>query len=85
MDLNKRLRFAALDQLRGIAMATQVLIEQEVPKRLAKATVIGDALVQIEIRIDDFLDDCLDLVIKGKAHILPRVDSSGGIQRGIAV
>src|SRR5437867_2766151 len=43
------LRLAALDQLLGIPMRAQVLVEEEVLDSLAEGAVVGDAFVQIEV------------------------------------
>ena len=70
----QRLRLAALDQLLGIAVGAQVLVEEEVLDRLAEGAVVGDALVELEVRVDDLLDHVLDLLVEGEPHVLARVD-----------
>ena len=62
--------FTAFDQSFGIAMAAQVLIEEQILDRFAKGRVIGDALVEIKVRLHDVLDHILHLLIEGEPHVL---------------
>src|SRR5271167_1392267 len=73
----QRLRFAALDQLLGVPVAAQVMVEQEVLQSLSEGSIVRDPLVELEIGIDDLLDHVLDLLVEGQPHILPRVGPSG--------
>jgi hypothetical protein len=44
---------------------------------------VGDALVGVEVRIDDPLDHVLDLLVKGETDDLARADAGAGIQSRI--
>jgi hypothetical protein len=58
------LGLAPLDQFFGLAVRPEVLIEEEVLDGLTKGAVVGDALVQIEVGVDDLLNDVLDLLVE---------------------
>src|SRR5262249_49841003 len=81
----QRLRLSTLDQILGIPVGTQVLVEEEVLDRLTEGAIVGDALVELEVRVDNFLDYLLDLLVEGKAHVLARVDPGSGIERRVVV
>src|ERR1700733_920167 len=81
----QRLRLARLDQLLGVAVRAQVLIEEEVFDRLSESTVVGHALVEVEVRIDDLLDYVLDLLVEGEPHVLPRVGPGCCVKRSVVV
>src|SRR5262249_60117403 len=53
--------------------------------RLAEGAVVGDALVEVEVGVDDFLDDMLDLLIESEPDVFPRVDPRRRVERGIVV
>jgi hypothetical protein len=46
-------RLTAFDQFGGVAVAAQILIEQEILECVAKTAVVGDPLVEVKVRIDD--------------------------------
>ena len=69
----------------GAAVAAQVLVEQEILDHLAEGAVVSDALVQVEVGVDDLLDHLVDLVIESQAHVFARVDPRRGVERGITV
>ena len=75
----------ALDQLLGVAVRAQVLVEEEVLDRLAEGAVVGDALVEVEVRVDDLLDHVLDLLVEGEPHVLARVHPRRGVERRVVV
>ena len=50
---------------------------------LSEVGVIGDSLVEIEILVNDFLDDLLDLVVESNADIFQRVGINSKFQRGV--
>ena len=52
---------------------------------LAEGRVVGDALVEIEVGVDDLLDGVLDLLVEGEADILAGIDARGGVEGGVAV
>src|SRR5437870_10139955 len=79
----RALRLAALDQLLGVAVAAQVMVKQKVFQRLAEGSIVGDALVELEVGVDDFLDHLLDLLVEGQAHILPRIGPRRSIERRV--
>src|SRR5262249_29505113 len=79
----ERFRFPALDQCGGIAVPTKVLVEKKVLQYLAERVIVGDALVKLEIGVDDLLNDRLDLVIEGKPPVLARIGPGGGIEAGV--
>ena len=79
------LRFAALDQLFSLAVGPQVMIEQEILERFPEGPVVGDSLVEHEVRVDDFLDDVFDFVVERKTDILAGVDPGAGIERRVSV
>lgn len=81
----QRLRFATLDELLCAAVAAQVLVEEEVLHRLAEGAIVGDALVELEVRVDDLLDHLLDLLVEGEPHVLPCIDARCGIERDVVV
>ena len=60
---------SALQSL-SVAMGAEVLVEEVVLDHLAEGWVVGDPLVEVEVQIDDLLDDLLDLVVEGDAHVL---------------
>jgi len=66
-------------------MRPQVLIEKEILDRLAEGPVVGDALVQVEIRVDDLLDDVLDFLIKGEVDVLAGIRPGTGVKGVVAV
>lgn len=45
--------------------------------------VVGYALVEIEVLIDDFLDDLRDFEVEGKADVFRGVDRGGNLQGGV--
>ena len=47
--------------------------------------VVGDALVQVEVRVDDLLDHVIDLLVEGKAHVLAGVRPRARIKDGVGV
>ena len=64
-------------------MRSEVLVEEVVLDHLAEIRVIRDPLVKVEVQVDDLLNDLLDLVVKGDAHVLQRVDLRGRVERGV--
>ena len=44
--------------------------------------IVGDSFVEIEVLIDDFLDDLLDLEVEGKADVFRGVDTDCTFKRG---
>ena len=86
MDLNSSvLDSPALISSSALRCAAQVLVEQEVLDRLAEGAVVGDALVEVEVRVDDLLDDVLDLLVEGEADVLAGVDPRRGVERRVVV
>ncbi len=81
----QRLRPLLLEELLRLAVAAQVLVEEEVLQRLAEGAIVGDALVEIEVRIDDLLDHVLDLALEGQAHVLAGVRAGARVERPIRV
>jgi hypothetical protein len=60
-------------------VTAQILVKQEILQRVAEPAVVGNALVEFKIRIDDLLDDRLDLVIKVRrtfSRVLTRAAAS---------
>jgi hypothetical protein len=68
-----------------VAMRAQVLVEQEVLDHFAEGAVVGDALVEVEVGVDDLLDDLFDLVVEREPYVLAGVGAGRGIERRIAV
>ena len=52
---------------------------------VAEGRIVRDALVQLEVRVDDVLDGVLDLLVEGQAHVLPRVDPRAGVEPRVCV
>ena len=66
-------------------MAPKVLVEEEVLDYVAERPVVGDPLVEVEVRIDDLLDDLLDLVVEGQPDVLAGVHACRGIKCRVPV
>ena len=64
-------------------MRAEVLVEEVVLDYFAEGRVVCDPLVEVEVLVDDLLDNLLDLVVEGDAHILQRVDLGGCVERGV--
>src|SRR5205823_3454862 len=79
----QRLRFAALYKFLGIAVTTQILVENEILECFAKFSIISYALIKIKVRIDDLLDYVLHFLIEGKPDIFPSVHPCCSIERGV--
>lgn len=63
----------------------QVLIEQEFLHHLAEHPVVRDALVQVEVRVNDLLTHVLHFLVKGEPHVFVSVHARRGIHGGIVV
>ena len=81
----QRLRFPRLDEIFGVSVSAQVLIEQEVLDRLAERPVVRDPLVEVEIRVDDLLDDVLNLLVERQTDVLARVHPRRRVERRVIV
>ena len=52
-------------------MRAEILVEEMVLDHLPEGRIIGDALVQVEVDVDDLLDDLFDLAVKGNPKRFP--------------
>ena len=52
------------------SMRSEVLVEEVGFDDLTERRVIRNPLVQVEVQVNDFLDDLLDLVIERNPHVL---------------
>jgi len=60
-------------------------ISRSPPSVLRKAAIVGDALVEVEVAVDDLLDHALDLLVEGEPHVLARVGAGRRVEGGVAV
>ena len=67
--------WSKFDELLGAAVAAEILVEEEILDLHSKGVIVGYALVQIKVGIDDLLDHLLDLVVEGQAHVFARIHS----------
>jgi hypothetical protein len=63
----------------------EIDIEQEIAQGRSEDLVVGDPLIEIEIRIHDLLDRVLDLVIEGQADILTGIDPGTRVEADVLV
>ena len=59
------------------------MVEEEGLHDLAEISVVGDALVEVEVRVDDLLDHLLHLVVEGEADVFAGVDARGGVEGAV--
>ena len=66
-------------------MRGEVLVKQAVLHYLPKGRVIGYALIEVEIQVDDFLDDLLHLAGQNQEPSSERHNSNGKLHYSWAV
>src|SRR5207249_11226583 len=59
--------------------------EKEVLDGLSKNRIIRDSLVQRKVRVHDFLDYSLDLLVEREPHVLAGVDPSAGVEGCVVI
>ena len=66
-------------------MAADVVVEEVVLEGAAEVGVVGDALVEVEVGLDDLLNLVLDLGVEGQPDVLAGVHPRAGVEAGVAV